>query len=158
VCTLKLFPEETIHCIEWSLEKLNKMYNSKPSSLNRVLQALKSNTAENLDPKTINEAHSFLKNGPKSFQDCLAYARNKFEKFYHHNILLLMEAYPLDHKTDDGKLFWSLPRRPPQILKFDINIPEHLEFIKSTSRLRADVFNIHIPMDIKSNAFKDYII
>lgn len=63
----------------------------------------------------------------------------------------------MDHKTDDGKLFWSLPRRPPGVIKFDINIPEHFEFIKSTSRLRADVFNIEIPFELKSNAFKDFV-
>lgn len=32
-CTLKMFPEETLHCLEWARDKFEKMFFTKPSSL-----------------------------------------------------------------------------------------------------------------------------
>lgn len=39
---------------------------------------------------------------PKTFDDCIRYARLKFEKYYHHDILQLLHVYPLDFKTKEG--------------------------------------------------------
>jgi hypothetical protein len=33
----------------------------------------------------------------------------------------LLNAFPVDHKREDGGLFWSGPKRPPIPLKFDAN-------------------------------------
>lgn len=40
-----------------------------------------------------------------------------------------MNAYPVDAKTTEGAPFWSGPKRAPQILNFDINDEEHINFI-----------------------------
>jgi ubiquitin-activating enzyme E1 len=44
--------------------------------------------------------------------------------------------------------FWEGQRLPPTPLEFDVNDILHMEFIKYTSYLRAEIFNIKIP---KSN-------
>eukprot|EP00331_Platyophrya_macrostoma_P030951 CAMPEP_0176435706 /NCGR_PEP_ID=MMETSP0127-20121128/17498_1 /TAXON_ID=938130 /ORGANISM="Platyophrya macrostoma, Strain WH" /LENGTH=1202 /DNA_ID=CAMNT_0017818817 /DNA_START=284 /DNA_END=3888 /DNA_ORIENTATION=- len=82
-CTLKMFPEETLHCVEWARDKFNKMFTQKPRSFEKVLTDAK--TYEDLvsqDHKILAEAHRFLKNWPKDFGDCITWARNKFEKFF----------------------------------------------------------------------------
>lgn len=32
-----------------------------------------------------------------------------------------MHTYPLDAVTKEGKLFWTLPKRPPTPVEFNIN-------------------------------------
>ena len=48
-------------------------------------------------------------------------ARNMFEDIHRNQILSLLNAFPLDHKTENGGLFWSGPKRPPTALVFDPN-------------------------------------
>ena len=43
-CTLKMFPEETVHCVEWARDKFNKLFTSKPKSLEKIIElAFKAN-------------------------------------------------------------------------------------------------------------------
>lgn len=37
-CTLKMFPEETLHCIEWARDKFGKMFSQKPKSAITILE------------------------------------------------------------------------------------------------------------------------
>lgn len=53
--------------------------------------------------------------------------------------------YPLDTKTKEGNLFWSLPKRPPTPIEFDENNMLHCAFISANACLRANVFKIEIP-------------
>jgi ubiquitin-activating enzyme E1 len=56
-----------------------------------------------------------------------------------------MYTYPLDCKTKDGKLFWSLPKRPPTVVEFNINDPIHCSVITAIACLRAKIYKIKIP-------------
>ena len=53
--------------------------------------------------------------------------------------------YPLDSKTKEGNLFWSLPKRPPTPIDYDKNNALHRTFITSMACLRANIFFIEIP-------------
>lgn len=53
---------------------------------------------------------------PESFDDCIAEAVRKFFVYYRNNVRQLLFTYPLDLKTKEGKLFWTLPKRPPSNL------------------------------------------
>ena len=46
-----MFPEEAIHCVEWARDKFGKMFNLKPISLIRVLEALSKNEITKLETK-----------------------------------------------------------------------------------------------------------
>lgn len=56
-----------------------------------------------------------------------------------------MHVYPLDAKTKDGNLFWSLPKRAPVPAVYDPTNSLHIQFITSMACLRANVFKIEIP-------------
>lgn len=56
-----------------------------------------------------------------------------------------MHVYPLDAKTKDGNLFWSLPKRPPVPVVFDPSNPLHNLFVTSFACLRANTFKVKIP-------------
>ena len=46
----------------------------------------------------------------------------------------------------EGKPFWTLPKRPPKCLDFDARDPLHEAFIISAASLRAREFGIPVPM------------
>lgn len=48
-----------------------------------------------------------------------------------------MYTYPLDAKTKDGNLFWTLPKRPPTAIEFNVNDPIHINAIAALASLRA---------------------
>lgn len=86
-----------------------------------------------------------LKKRPQTWMDCIEHARMKFEKLFNHDIRQLMHVYPLDSKTKEGTLFWTLPKRPPAPCNFDKTNPIHQKFVASLACLRATIFHIEIP-------------
>ena len=97
----------------------------------------------------------FLKKKPSTFDDCITYARQKFEKYFNHDIKQLLHVYPLDKQTKEGHYFWTLPKRPPTPVEFDVNNQLHCQFVSSLACLRANLFKIPIPSDKpRSDDFK----
>ena len=37
-CTLKMFPEEALHCIEWARDRFGKLFTQRPKNVNLVLE------------------------------------------------------------------------------------------------------------------------
>jgi hypothetical protein len=44
ICTLKMFPEETLHCVEWALDKFGKLFTQGPKNTLKLLEEGKSFT------------------------------------------------------------------------------------------------------------------
>ena len=151
-CTLKMFPEETLHCVEWARDKFGKIYSQRPKGLNKILDEIdKFEPSDSQEIKTLREAVSLLKKRPTNFQDCIKYARQKFQKYFVNDIRQLLYTYPIDAKTKEGNPFWSLPKRPPTEIAFDPKNPLHAHFVSACACLRANVFNIPIPKDSRTN-------
>ena len=113
-CTLKMFPEETLHCVEWARDKFGKMFTQMPQSGIKLLEeGEKFNAVSQQDMTILKEGVRLLKKRPTTFMDCIQYARMRFEKLFNNDIQQLMHVYPLDSKTKDGTPFWPLPKRPP---------------------------------------------
>jgi len=145
-CTLKMFPEEAIHCVEWARDQFGKKFTQLPKALNKRIEEAK-NGADNNDIKLTKKAIKWLKNLPKTFDDCLKIARDKFNKVFVLNIKQLLYSYPLDKKDKNGKLFWTLPKRPPISLDYSIDDQLCTDFIAAYACLIANMFNIKIPYD-----------
>lgn len=47
-CTLKMFPEDISHCIEWSREKFEKLFSHKPKMLLEFLGFIKGHGSEQI--------------------------------------------------------------------------------------------------------------
>eukprot|EP00105_Crassostrea_gigas_P046164 XP_019930312.1 PREDICTED: ubiquitin-like modifier-activating enzyme 6 [Crassostrea gigas] len=75
---------------------------------------------------------------------CVQLARLKFQKYFNHKAKHLLHVFPLDTKMQDGSLFWQSPKRPPIPQEFNIQNPVHFQFVVSTARLYAGVFNIPV--------------
>lgn len=88
--------------------------------------------------------------GPKSFDDCIAYAIMKFYKYFRDDIIQLLYTYPLDAKTKNGEPFWKLPKRPPTPVKyFDESNLLHCIFVSSMAVLIAKIYKIPYPKNFR---------
>jgi hypothetical protein len=125
-CTLKMFPEETLHCVELARDLFGALFSQAPKSALKTLEEGESvNPMSQQDVMALKEGLNLLLERPKDFGDCVKHARLQFEKYFNHDVKQLLHVYPLDAKTKEGAPFWSLPKRPPTPLIFDAHNTLH---------------------------------
>lgn len=147
MCTLKSFPNRIEHTIAWAKDLFHSYFAQPPEVVNMYLSqpnylgsALKQSGNEK---QTLETLRDFLvTEKPLSFEDCIIWARNQFEKQYNNNISQLLYNFPKDSNTSSGQPFWSGPKRAPDPLKFDPTNPTHFTFIEAGANLHA--FNYKI--------------
>lgn len=148
-CTLKSFPQNMNHCIQWAREKFQSSFSSKPATLNKFFQ-------ENPDTSVVTSrltsgsvvdgavtVAKILSNQPANWGDCVKFARWKFEKYFNHRAKQLLHIFPEDTKLKDGSAFWQSPKRPPKPVIFNLDDPIHFEFIKAGAKLYADIYRVN---------------
>ncbi|CAD8120224.1 unnamed protein product [Paramecium sonneborni] len=138
-CTLKMFPETNLHCLEWARDKFEQYFYRKPAAL---LQLMQEATPQK---QSIDLALRILKKYPRSFQECLELGVQKFQKLFILDIQALINTYPLDSLTKEGKLFWSPPKRIPKIIGFNESVA--LKFVEYYAILTAQIYGIKIPQE-----------
>ncbi|MBC8064360.1 MAG: ThiF family adenylyltransferase, partial [Chlorobia bacterium] len=146
-CTLRSFPNKIEHTIAWAKEKFHSYFVGPPETVNLYMskpnyieQTLKHSgneigTLENLRDFLVTEK-------PLSFEDCIVWARQQFEKEYNNAIQQLLYNFPKDSATASGAPFWSGPKRAPEPLKFDASNPTHLGFVIAAANLHAFNYGI----------------
>ncbi len=65
-----------------------------------------------------------------------------FQDIFYNQIAQLLHSFPLEHKTEAGKLFWSGLKRPPVPVAFNSSDPKHLEFVQATANIFAHIFGL----------------
>lgn len=148
ICTLKNFPNAIEHTLQWARdlfegtftqvpESIN-LYLSQPGYVNSLLQQSGTLPMETLE----GIQDSLVTHRPLTFEDCIVYARLKFEDLFHNSIVQLLYNFPPDQLTSTGQPFWSGPKRCPKPLVFNPEDPNHLEFVVSCANLRAFNFGL----------------
>ena len=94
---------------------------------------------------------------PKSYDDCIQWALSKYVKYFQHDIKQLLFTYPSDHQTKDGKPFWTLPKRPPTPLTFDMNDELSVQFVSTLAYLRANMFGLQTQKNWRSKEMREEI-
>nr|GAT53895.1 predicted protein [Mycena chlorophos] len=141
-CTVKNFPHAIQHTIEWSRENFNDLfvkpiqavnaYLSEPNYLENTLQY----SGQQLEQTE--QILSFLvTNKPLTFEECIVWARLRFEEKYANEIKQLLFSLPKDAVTSSGQPFWSPPKRAPEPLVFNSSDPLHLGYIIAAANLHA---------------------
>ena len=156
-CTLKMFPEETLHCIEWARDLFGNLFTQSPQALRKCLEDLKEGNLNPQEIKALKDSLKLANKAPKNFEDCVIFARHRFQKYFNYDIKQLLYVYPLDYKDKEGVPFWKLPKRPPTPLEFDPKDKLHIDFIASMSFLHAKIFSCPIPVNIGEEKTKQEI-
>merc|ERR1719421_1181163 len=155
VCTLKNFPNAIEHCIQWSRDLFEGYYAQSASDVNAYLS--QPEYLQNLERQpgvrkpTLEALKTNLCEKPMGLEECIVWARYRFEELYHNSIAQLLHNFPIDMLTSSGAPFWSGPKRPPTPLAFDASNELHLDFITAAANLRA--FNY----GLKGSLDRDYI-
>lgn len=155
-CTVKNFPNAIEHTIQWSRETFDALFVNPPTNVNLYLtqpnyaETLKSSGQQYESLKTIQKY--LVTDRPRSFEECIQWARLRFEESYVNEIKQLLFNLPKDQITSTGQPFWSGPKRAPDPLSFDINNPVHFEYLVAAANLHA--FNYGLKGDRDPDLFR----
>ncbi|EPS70237.1 hypothetical protein M569_04521 [Genlisea aurea] len=156
MCTVHSFPHNIDHCLTWARSEFEGLLEKTPSEANAYL----SNPAEYASAmRNASDAQSrdnlerviecLVKDRCETFQDCITWARMKFEDYFTNRVKQLIFTFPEDATTSTGVAFWSAPKRFPRPLTFSVADGSHLQFIRAASVLRAEIFGIPVPEWVK---------
>lgn len=150
MCTLRSFPNRIEHTIAWAKEHIfTRCFVTGPANANlyltqpNYLSTLRQSGNEKETIETIRDLLTTER--PRTFDDCIAWARNLFEVEFVNNIQQLCYTFPEDAVTSNGGQFWGGAKRFPGALKFDANNETHFGFVVAAANLRAFNFNINPP-------------
>lgn len=133
ICTLRNFPNAIEHTLQWARDMFEGVFSNPATAgidflkdqdayIQRVMKLQGSQPYEELHTvyKTLVEEK------PKTFQDCVKWARFHFQELYHNFIEQMLFNFPKDQLTSSGVPFWSGPKRCPHSLKFSTDNPTHM--------------------------------
>jgi len=164
MCTLKNFPHQIEHTIEWARDKFQGYFTNAIEDANNwvsgdtfisTINQVESLAAKKERLESCLQVLKLYDSGNSNFQTCVEWARLVFEDLFHNTIAQLLFNFPLDATTSTGAPFWSGPKRPPTPIKFDPNNATHLNFIIAAANLLA--FNFNIPAIKEPTAIKDML-
>lgn len=144
ICTIKTFPNSIDHVVAWSREQFEEMFNQYPKYAIEYIKNPDKTKAMNItDLLSFHTGVKFvLDNAPKSFDDCIQFAFNKWHEYYVNQIDELLYKFPKDMITSTGTPFWTGSKKCPNPAKFDVNNKLHLDYVISFSNLWANLFGI----------------
>lgn len=110
MCTLRNFPNQIEHCIEWGRDLFNKFFYDTPNDAAGFIEKpqafvyqLKQNTTISGVRSTMEEVKKIIDlKKSADYTKCVEIARNHFESFFNHQIANLLHMFPEDHKDKDG--------------------------------------------------------
>ncbi|KAI9137809.1 hypothetical protein BKA69DRAFT_1127905 [Paraphysoderma sedebokerense] len=150
--TIKDFPYEIEHTIRWARDYFDglfrrpaedvNLYMSQPDYLETVMKQpwSRRDTLETIKRYLVTER-------PYSFENCIEWARLKFEDLFANNIKQLLYNHPMNSVTPSGALFWSAPKIMPVPITFNPDDDKHVDFIVFAANLQAFNYELKIETD-----------
>ena len=155
MCTVRHFPNQIEHTIEWSLEFFNsnfyegpqdcQKYCEDPATYQEKLPSM-GNTTEGV--RKLKSIQNLLSRSDAGFDKCVDLAVAQFTEQFDYAIQQLLVSFPKDHVDSNGNPFWSGPKRAPSAIKFDANDEMHLLFVVSGANLIAQNMGIEMCKDV----------
>lgn len=125
-CTVKNFPNAIEHTIQWARETFDALYVNPPTTVNLYLsqpnyiETTLKTSGQHHDQLKMIERY-LVKERPRSFEECIMWARLQYQHDYINEISQLLYNLPADQVNSNGVPFWSGPKRAPKPLKFNID-------------------------------------
>ncbi|KDR20513.1 Ubiquitin-like modifier-activating enzyme 1 [Zootermopsis nevadensis] len=148
ICTLKNFPNAIEHTLQWARDSFEGLFRQAAENAAQYLadSAFVERTLKlpGVQPLEVLESvkHALVDHRPRSFEDCVAWARCYWQEQYNDQIRQLLFNFPPDQLTSSGQPFWSGPKRCPTPLTFSVDDPLHIDYILAAANLKAEVYGI----------------
>lgn len=150
MCTLRNFPNQIEHCIEWARNKFDELFGEKPTSIRSFLASpgvfimkLEKDNVASACVKELRLLKELLKiKESDEFLECVRFAKQRFYEDFNLQISNLIRLFPKDHKDSDGNPFWSGPKRFPKVIDFDSEDDLHLDYVFAGANLIAECLGI----------------
>ncbi|KAL1177584.1 hypothetical protein V6Z11_A03G041000 [Gossypium hirsutum] len=157
MCTVHSFPHNIDHCLTWARSEFEGLLEKTPAEVNAYLSnpveyATSMKNAGDAQAKDNLERvlECLDREKCETFQDCITWARLRFEDYFVNRVKQLIFTFPEEAATSTGAPFWSAPKRFPHPLQFSAADTSHLNFIIAASILRAETFGISVPDWVKN--------
>jgi ubiquitin-activating enzyme E1 len=152
MCTLHSFPHNIDHCLTWARSEFEGLFEKSPAEANAFLakpaeyaeaarKAGDASARENLEKV----AECLLKTRCETYEECVKWARVRFQEAFHDKIAQLTYTFPEHAVTSTGSPFWSAPKRFPSVVTFSSQDPAHVALIRATANLKAEVHGVARP-------------
>ena len=148
MCTLHNFPSNIDHCCMWGRDQFGGLFEKQPQSVLALLkdpnyiEKMRASDQGQLEI-TLQAAKDFFINEKcKDFNDCIKWARLKFEEFFNFKIRDLQNQFPENAVSPEGLPFWTGNKRYPHAATFDPKNQYHASFVKAAAIIRARVCGI----------------
>ncbi|XP_035239382.1 ubiquitin-like modifier-activating enzyme 1 [Anguilla anguilla] len=148
LCTLKNFPYRIEHTLQWARDQFEGLFKQQAENVNQYLdddgflqRTLERGEAEALEILQ-GLCQSIEDQRPGGWEDCVGWARRKWETLYNNDIRQLLHCFPSDQMTSSGLPFWSGQKRCPHPLTFDPNNTTHMDYIVAAANLYAQIYGI----------------
>lgn len=151
MCTLRNFPNQIEHCIEWGRDLFNRFFVDAPADASSYLERPRVFVVQLKSNNTMSGQRSALEAIKKVIQmkrgadymKCVEVARLHFEENFNYQIQNLLHMFPADHKDKEGQPFWSGPKRCPGNVEYNPEDELHASFVQSCANLLA--YSLGIP-------------
>ncbi|PNH04660.1 Ubiquitin-activating enzyme E1 1, partial [Tetrabaena socialis] len=152
-CTLRSFPYNIAHCLAWArsgkphLRTASRGIWQHPAVSKGVRANLGGTPMQQQQQLELLESVAeVLLDRAASFEQCIVWARRRFQEYFVDRIERLTADFPATATTaDTGAPFWSAPKRFPRPLAFDAADHAHAAFVQTAAILRAEVYGVPRP-------------
>ena len=162
MCTLRHFPSQISHCIEWSRDIFNDYFittvndiknyftNFEDFKENIKKEGSATQNLEKLDEEK--KIIDFVINN--DFDKVIEFAVKKYTDNFDWRIQQLLFNFPPDYKNEEGNLFWSGSKKLPHNIPYDPNNELCLLFVKRY----ATIISHSLGLNVKKEQFSDEYI
>ncbi|GFE55043.1 ubiquitin-activating enzyme E1 family protein [Babesia ovis] len=138
LCTLKHFPYQVDHTIQWARDLFEGIFTQIAHDLKKIQQ--NSPDIDDIADEKVNLIASLLKvNDENAKVELLRIAAELINKYFINDINQLLYSFPRDHMTSDGQKFWSPPKRMPTPLVFNAGERYMSMFLIATCNILSEV-------------------
>ncbi len=156
MCTLKNFPFQIEHCIEWARDQFEGIFAQSIAEARTFARDPAAWIAEwEVEAKKLGPGAARHKSDAvlqvldaavaPTWEHCVHQARLRFEDVFAARIKQLLHNFPEGKLTANGAPFWSGKKRMPQVAQFDASDPVHCQYVAHGAALFASCLGVLPP-------------
>ena len=161
MCTLRHFPSQISHCIEWSRDVFNDYFITTVNDIKNYFtnfedfkENIKKEGSATQNLEKLNEEKTiidFVIND--NFDKVIEYAVKKYTDNFDWRIQQLLYNFPPDYKNEEGKPFWSGSKKLPHNIPYDPKNDLCFLFVKRYATIISHALGLNVKKEQLSDEY-----